>query len=250
MMDARRLLDSHSLNYTYQGAQILEILWWKCPPEHWESLRSGGVLGRELTWTSVDMQLLMLERMRLVDMAHAWGLSNLQGTARYLGRLRNFGQKYGIELFPKVQITQPPRSAVISLLLGVLEYTLQTSQKFGEGIKYNNAMSLQSAASIYHLWEKMLQFPGHMYRDRDNNVIGASPPADLETASATIRRSSLSWPRGLQQNCFCSARMQNHCTRETRKATHLGTPRATWILFGSRNASLPMSKCIHLCHGQ
>jgi hypothetical protein len=37
--------------------------------------------------------------------------------------------------------------------------------------------------------------------------------ADLETPPTIIRRSSLSWPRGLQQNSFCSARMQNHCTR-------------------------------------
>jgi hypothetical protein len=41
MIDARRLLASHRLNYTSQGAQHLEILWWECPPEHWESLRFG-----------------------------------------------------------------------------------------------------------------------------------------------------------------------------------------------------------------
>jgi hypothetical protein len=75
-------------------------------------------------------------------------------------------------------------------------------------------------------------------------------PADLETASSTLRHGSLSWPRGLQQNSFCSTRMQNHCTRETWKATHVGTPRATWIFPRPRNASLPMSKCIHLGHGQ
>jgi hypothetical protein len=59
-------------------------------------------------------------------------------------------------------------------LWGVLEYTLQTSWKTGEGIKYNTARSLQLAVSVYHLWEKMLQFPTHMYRYRDSNVIGAS----------------------------------------------------------------------------
>jgi hypothetical protein len=41
-MDARRRLDSHLLYYTSQGAHRLKILWWKCPPEHWESLRFGG----------------------------------------------------------------------------------------------------------------------------------------------------------------------------------------------------------------
>jgi hypothetical protein len=42
--------------------------------------------------------------------------------------------------------------------------------------------------------------------------------------------------------------MQNYCTRKTRKATHLGSPRAAWILVGSSNASLPLSKCIYLGH--
>jgi hypothetical protein len=42
MIYARRLLASHCLNYTSQGAQRLEILWWECPPENWEYLRFGG----------------------------------------------------------------------------------------------------------------------------------------------------------------------------------------------------------------
>jgi hypothetical protein len=132
------------------------------------------------------MQVLMIECMRLVDMAHAWASSTLQGTARHLGRLGNFGHKYCIELFFKAPITQPPRSAVIPLLWGVLEYTLQTSRKTGEEIKYNTARSLQSAASAYHLWEKMPQFPGHMYRDRDNNVIGASRLSPTYSVIATL----------------------------------------------------------------
>jgi hypothetical protein len=124
-----------------------------------EACTVRAVLGRELTWTSGHMQLLMLKRMRLIDMAHAWASSNLQGTARYLGRLSNFGQKYGIELVPKAPITHPLRSAVIPLLWGVLEYTLQTSPKTGEGIEYNTARSLQSVASAYHLWEKNAPIP-------------------------------------------------------------------------------------------
>jgi hypothetical protein len=33
---------------------------------------------------------------------------------------------------------------------------------------------------------------------------------------------------------FCSTRMQNHCTRETRKAANLGSPQAAWILTWSQ----------------
>jgi hypothetical protein len=44
--------------------------------------------------------------------------------------------------------------------------------------------------------------------------------------------------------------MQNHCTRETRKAVSLGSSRAAWILNWSRHASLPVSKCVHFDNGQ
>jgi hypothetical protein len=37
--------------------------------------------------------------------------------------------------------------------------------------------------------------------------------ADLETPSTVVRRDSLSWPCGLQQNSFCSTRIQSHFTR-------------------------------------
>jgi hypothetical protein len=143
-----------------------------------EACTVRAVLGRELTWTSGDIQLLMLECMRLIEMAHDWDSSTLQGTTIYLGQLSNFSKKYGINLFPKAPIIQPPRSAVIPLLWAVLEYTLQTSRKTGEGIKYNTARRLQSAASAYNLWEKML--------DRDNNVIGASHLSPMDSVIATI----------------------------------------------------------------
>jgi hypothetical protein len=42
MVEGRRILASHHLNYTSQGAQHMEILWWEWPSEHWESLRFGG----------------------------------------------------------------------------------------------------------------------------------------------------------------------------------------------------------------
>jgi hypothetical protein len=44
--------------------------------------------------------------------------------------------------------------------------------------------------------------------------------------------------------------MQNHSTRETRKAANLGSSRTTWILTWSSHASLSVSKCIHLDNGQ
>jgi hypothetical protein len=58
-----------------------------------EACTFRAVLRREVTWTSGDIQLVMLERMRLIDMAHAWDSSTIQGAERYLGQLNNFGQQ-------------------------------------------------------------------------------------------------------------------------------------------------------------
>jgi hypothetical protein len=83
---------------------------------------------------SGNIQILMLERMRLIDTVHMWASSMSQGTARHLGRLINVGRMYGIDLFPADPITHHPWSAVIPYCGGG-EYTLQTSRKTGEGIK-------------------------------------------------------------------------------------------------------------------
>jgi hypothetical protein len=66
-------------------------------------------------------------------------------------------------------------------------------------------------------------------------------PADLSSAFTALCRRALPWACGLQQNSFCSARMQNHRPQETRQAANLGSSRAAWILTWSPHASLPVS---------
>jgi hypothetical protein len=92
-----------------------------------------------------------------------------------------------------------------------------------------------------HLWDRLLP---------QAEITVNQSPADLLSASSALCRRALPWARGLQQDSFCSARMQNHRPRETRQATNLGSSRAAWILTWSRHASLPVSKCIHLDNGQ
>jgi hypothetical protein len=72
----------------------------------------------------------------------------------------------------------------------------------------------------------------------------------LRTSRLHLQLCALPWARGLQQNRFCSTRMQNCCQRETRQAANLGSSRAAWIFTWSRHASLPVSKYIHFINGQ
>jgi hypothetical protein len=39
--DDLQALARHGLNYTLEGPQQLQLLWWKFPEEHWEPLREG-----------------------------------------------------------------------------------------------------------------------------------------------------------------------------------------------------------------
>jgi hypothetical protein len=70
-----------------------------------------------------------------------------------------------------------------------------------------------------------------------NNI---ESPVDISLASTALYRRALPWTRGLQQNSFLSARMNNNFTRETRQAANLGFSRAAWIFTWSRHASLPV----------
>jgi hypothetical protein len=142
-------------------------------------------------------------------MAHAWALSTSQWTVRHLGRLDSLGRTYDINLFPGAPINRPPRLVIIPLLWGVLEYTLQASRKTGKGIKYNPARSLQSAASACHLWEKMLQFPSHMYRDMDSNVIGAPWLSPTDSVIATLGKRCTRRRLGTENSPPSSSRIQS-----------------------------------------
>jgi hypothetical protein len=82
MQDARRLLASHRLNYTSQGAQRLEILWWECPPEHWESLRFGGSMNfMETPAPILEENVKMTEKQLAIAVAFVTELVSLGAMA-------------------------------------------------------------------------------------------------------------------------------------------------------------------------
>jgi hypothetical protein len=70
MLEGRRLLASHHLNYTSQGAQHLESLCWEWPPEHWESLRFWVSMNLLITpthgWKIMEIRLRVSSRLKLL----------------------------------------------------------------------------------------------------------------------------------------------------------------------------------------
>ena len=150
-----------------------------------------SVLQRELANTPSDHQLLCYERMRMIDAAHAWAPSTMSGIHLRLRKLAKFGASFNLTICRAPPIAQPPNSSIIPILWAMSAYTNQitTSKRRLPGednfITYNTARSLQSAASAYFRWCRMLQFPDVMYQDRERRLLGNAytTPTDALIAS-------------------------------------------------------------------
>jgi len=151
-----------------------------------------SVLRRELANSVPDRQLLCYERMRMIDAAHAWAPSTMVGIHHRLRRLAQFGIQYDLTICRAPPISHPPNSSIIPILWAMSAYTNQitTSRRRLPGednhITYNTARSLQSAASAYFRWCRMLQFPDVMYQDRDRRLLGNHFTTPTDALIATL----------------------------------------------------------------
>jgi hypothetical protein len=72
-----------------------------------EACTVRGILQRELTGRD-DWQLMALERMRLIDMAHYWATNTHKTYRTKLQILRNFGTNYGFTVLRSTSLQPPP----------------------------------------------------------------------------------------------------------------------------------------------
>ena len=151
-----------------------------------------SVIGRELANTPADRKLICYERMRMIDAAHAWAPSTMTGIRLRLRRLALFGTQYGFTICRAPSLSHPPNSSIIPILWAMSAYTNQVSSTRrrlpGEDnhITYNTARSLQSAASAYFRWSRMLQFPEEMYQDGDRRLLGNAYTTPTDALIATL----------------------------------------------------------------
>jgi hypothetical protein len=123
-----------------------------------------SVLHRELTGPN-DWQLLCLERMRLVDMAHSWAL----GThVSYQGKrtvIRNFEASFGFRFLQPTSLVRPPSGPEIPLMWCQEAYSIRpgssrrTSGDETLTLAFTTIRALRSAASQYLAWDMMVSNP-------------------------------------------------------------------------------------------
>jgi hypothetical protein len=137
---------------------------------------------QELRGDAGDIQLLMLERMRMIDCRSGWKAETLTQYGGKLKFLRYFGLRYGVSVLEPTQLQRPPVTPAVSLQWAQLAYSLRTSRT-GDRIKASTVRQLRSAASMYYLVDTQVAYPRRALRDgqRRTQVTNYVSPTDEST---------------------------------------------------------------------
>jgi hypothetical protein len=100
-----------------------------------------------------DKELLLLERMRIIDIAHSWSPGNDVQYQSKLGYLRLFERRHpGLHILSALAPSWPPSGPVIPLMRAEEAYSLKQSNRRGDArVTYGTVRQLRAAASQFHM---------------------------------------------------------------------------------------------------
>jgi hypothetical protein len=143
-----------------------------------------AILGRELHRETHDIQLLGLERMRMVDCRNSWQ----QGTlSKYGGRLRYlqaFERRYACSVLAPTTMTAPPCTPAIPLQWAQLGFSL-CKNRAGKPVKFGTIRQLRSAANMYYMVDSQMAYP-HQTMKCQSRVTFQSHVAPPDSAMLTF----------------------------------------------------------------
>ena len=141
-------------------------------------------VGRELVPS--DTQLLMLQRMRLLDIISYWA----KGThATYSGKIRviqEFERRFKVEILKPTFLEHPPLDRAIPLMWCQQLYSLQHSQSrydkdVAVPLAFSTIRALRSAASQYMTLDALSACPSSYFTNSNKLVHQACRPTDSAT---------------------------------------------------------------------
>jgi hypothetical protein len=141
-----------------------------------EACTVRAILDRELT-DPADWRLLCLERMRVLDMSHAWAKDTHKLYQGKLAAISCFAEDYGVPLLRPQALLRPPTSANIPLMWMQESYSLRPGSTRRDDpdamafVAFSTMRQLRAAASQYFAWDTMLQYPDQAYETREGRVL-------------------------------------------------------------------------------
>jgi hypothetical protein len=141
----------------------------------------------------------MLERMRLIDVIHAWAPSTL---LQYNGKVTivsRFERLYGVQILASTPMESPPRSHAIPLQWAIQHYAIQpvrhprrTDPRADTAtVSYGTVRSLWSAVSMFHRLDMQTSNPGQAYFDGNDRALFAVQVSPTDEMSSMLVNKSM-----------------------------------------------------------
>ena len=154
-------------------------------------------LGREIDpLLSSDITLLLLERMRMIDAAHAWAPRTLENACRTLRRTDRFFMSYNLpSLHNQLQLpflSHPPLDVSIPIFWSMEHHTTYpSSRSHGPAPSWNTARAQRSVLSLYCAWTAAFCFPKNSYKDNDDRVLSAASVSPSDNILSRLTASGI-----------------------------------------------------------
>ena len=155
-----------------------------------------AVLGRELTKIT-DWRLLCLERMRVLDMVHAWQIGSHRQYQQKIKIIRQFEQQHGISVLPQTSLTCPPIDPCIPLMWSEEQYSLRPAssrrQATDEGnVAFSTIRQLRSAAAQFQALDLLATNPGKAFVENRSRKMTVQDCRTTDSYSSTLFASGMS----------------------------------------------------------
>lgn len=161
-----------------------------------EACTVRAVLDRELQDTPQDRTLLMLERARLVDIAHNWSAST---HAKYQGKLRivrGFERSFGVSILRPTPLERPPRTPAIPIMWVQQQYALRVGRARGTNeagpLAFATVRSLRSAVTQFHSWDLQVSQPERAMQDMSKRPVLTAGCVPSDTLAYTFMTAGMS----------------------------------------------------------
>ena len=142
-----------------------------------ESCTVRAVLGRELHRSPQDTSLLMLERMRIIDLANHWAAGTTTTYNSKFTVIQEFERDYQVAVLSPTPLAAPPHGPAIRLMWAQERYCMfpsrwkRSSNLPVATVRWGTIRALRSAAGQFWAWDLIQTNPDRLMRDSDNRPI-------------------------------------------------------------------------------
>ena len=141
-----------------------------------EACTVRAVIGREL-FGRYDPQLLALERMRILDMAHYWAQGTHRGYQSKIRIIQQFERQFDFRVLRPTQLASPPHGPEIPLMWCQEAYSLRPAASRRQNstgnktVSFGTVRALRSAVSQFYTWDYMVAHPSTTMDGTSNRVL-------------------------------------------------------------------------------